>query len=428
MSLQWIILASVFFTFGCAPTETKTSYDSELAPVGINEVVFRIHPDFSKIAPRCVAILPFKAEESVGMDFLGGRGIDLFRRAIYGQISVNGMRDIELQRIDVLTPTIDADTREELIKVSEKLNCDGMLTGMVTEMSARSLGFYSKISVGARLKLVRAIDGLVLWEVEHTSHSHGGELPLSLAGLAVGLIDAAMNMQDHRLLRTIDDAARRMIATVPDVNLQYDTTDLVPLPAPAQSMQQEGPNEPQKEWPNEAERLLENGDYEAVLELVESVPPDTGGQNDERAVLFIKGRVLLKLGRPAEAERFLLKLVGNDQPQAEYFNALGLAFSFQGKDALAHASYLKAIEQDAGNPFAHFNIGVTRFNSGEFNDAARSFFEASKNYLGRKQLGPALKAVAGLRQSVERGADFDGELSELFEALNALTVNGQMQK
>ena len=61
-------------------------------------------------------------------------------------------------------------------------------------------GVYSQIGVGADLKMYKTSDQTILWEGKHIAKSHGGRIPLSPVGLAVGILSAASHLIEENVL------------------------------------------------------------------------------------------------------------------------------------------------------------------------------------------------------------------------------------
>ena len=90
------------------------------------------------------------------------------------------------------------------------------MVGIVTEYDQGYFGLYSRVSVGAELKLISASTGEILWEGHHTAESHGGSVPLTPIGAALSIVSAVSNVHAEQVHRVTDDLARRLVATIPD--------------------------------------------------------------------------------------------------------------------------------------------------------------------------------------------------------------------
>ncbi len=241
-----------------AACEKPTYHDQGLEEQGLenpfSKVVFQVHDAYKANPPECVAVLPFEigpgeeeadpeaapeaegegsaepaaepptevATDEQGNPLTGdvtAEEAEAVRRAFYAHLSPQGKRDVEIPRIDFVLNRIPDEHRQDLVTVASNLNCDSVIVGRVTEYGAQFVGVYSRIGVGADLKMVRAEDGAVLWEGRHLAQSHGGSVPLSPIGLAMGILSAAFNLDEEQELRVVDDLTRRLVKTIPDDRL-----------------------------------------------------------------------------------------------------------------------------------------------------------------------------------------------------------------
>ena len=77
--------------------------------------------------------------------------------------------------------------------------------------------------------MIRAVNSEVLWEGRHVAESHGGDVPLSPVGLAVGILKAAINLDEEQIFRVIDDLSRRLVSTIPDNRIAVLEEPLTPV-------------------------------------------------------------------------------------------------------------------------------------------------------------------------------------------------------
>jgi Flp pilus assembly protein TadD len=99
---------------------------------------------------------------------------------------------------------------------------------------------------------------------------------------------------------------------------------------------------------------------------------------------FLLGRAFLKADKPAESLPPLLRAAGTDIPKPVYFSGLGIAYTQQGKYALAVAAYQKSLELDPANTFTLLQLGMVQAFAGDEEQAAdtirRSIIIAIANY------------------------------------------------
>src|SRR5579862_1580977 len=258
-----VVLSAMALPAGCVtPTYVDKGKDETHLSAGFNEVVFQVRDAYTTQPPACIAILPLdgpapKADSAksdsakVGAaapqesdiplldpanpDARAGRALadrdfaakpakgvitseqlEAVRRALFAHLAPQGRKIEKPARVDFVLEQLDPADRGNLAMIGEKLGCDALITGRVTEWSSHFYGIYSRVAVGAELKMVRAADGAVLWEGSHTAAMHGGTVPLTPIGIAMGIADAAANVEEEQTFRVVDDLARRLIGTIPD--------------------------------------------------------------------------------------------------------------------------------------------------------------------------------------------------------------------
>lgn len=208
---------------GCiTPSYVDRAQDEEPASaVVVDPVVYQVHETFRQAPPKCIAVLPFQAAIPEPADdgvekTIQPQEVRLVRRAFFAHLAPQQWRSLELNRIDALFESLPDEQRKDLRAVGAALGCDALMTGTVTRHESVYLGLYSRVCVGADVRIVRARDGAMLWEGQHKAVSHGGSMPISIFGAAFGLVDAALNMQGEQMERVTSDLARRLVSTIPE--------------------------------------------------------------------------------------------------------------------------------------------------------------------------------------------------------------------
>jgi hypothetical protein len=463
-TVVWLSLALLLA--GCTTPSYVDKGKGGSAGIGntFNSVIFEVYEAYKSSPPKCVAVLPF---ETSGKDVDEDISVDqteTVRRAFYAHLAPQGKRDVELPRVNFVLSKMDEVERANIKKVGERLNCEALVQGQITEYGSNFYGLYSKVAVGANLKLVRAMDGEVLWEGSHVAQSHGGSIPLSPIGLAMGIYDAANNVRQERIYSIIDDLARRLVSTIPDdqitvldepltsikvamVKPEHEPGSIEEFMASLDertldeqktglldALKEDRFGEAQSETlfdkligisPEDpgnhslyAQYLVRKGDYSTALEQADqSLSLDDGAH----ATYFLKGRILIKLGELTGADQAIVKAAALDETNADYLNGLGYVNSLRGNDDRAVAAYQLAIQRDPSNGFAYYNIGVTLHNQGDFEEAADAFYGAGLAYIKSGNYGPATKALNDLKGLVESGLDRTEEIKTIENSLQSLT-------
>ncbi len=460
--LSFILLSSC-----TSPTYVVKEEGSEtLSDLG-SQVIFKVTDAYKENPPDCVAVLPFDKPGKDSGEKITVDQAEAVRRAFYAHLSPQGKRDIEIPRIDFVVSKMDVSSRKEPSALGENLRCMALVRGDVIEYSTNFFGVYSRVAVGANLNMVRADDGAILWEGRHVAQSHGGSVPLSPIGLAMGIIEAANNVRDEQILRIIDDLARRLVNTIPDDRIAVLDEPLTPVIAKTQETIEkpesvddflasldgrssdekktallaaieentfpEGKNALFEELiavsPDEpdghalyARYLIDEGDYSGSLEQVDKA---LAFEEKDHSLHFLKGRVLIKMDKLDAADTSIVKAAALEETNADYLNGLGYVNSLLGNDDRALAAYTIAINRDPSNGFAYYNIGVTQYNRGDLEEAADAFYGAGLAYIKSKNYGPATKALTDLIELSEGGVDRAEEIKFLEEALKSLTNGGK---
>ena len=429
-----------------------------------NRVVFQVYDAYKSLPPDCIAVLPFETSSKDAGEKISVEQAETVRRAFYAHLAPQGKRDIELPRIDFVLSKMEEVERKNLMTIGEKLNCGAVLQGRVTEYGSNFYGLYSKVAVGADLKLVRATDREILWEGSHVAQSHGGSVPLSPIGLAMGIYGASNNVRDEQIFRIIDDLARRLVGTIPDDQVAVLDEPLTEVKAvsikpehktgsieefmdslderSAKSQKaallgaiHEGrfgedkslqlyeklvvisPGDPESHFAF-AQYMVKKGDYTAALHLAEkSLALDYTGH----ATHFLKGRILIKLQDLIGADQAIVKAAAMDETNAAYLNGVGYVNSLRGNNERALAAYKIAIQRDPTNGYAYYNIGVTLQNLGDDEEAADAYYGAGLAYIKTGDYGPATKALTDLKKLATGGINRSAEIKTLENALKHLT-------
>ncbi|MFN3077482.1 MAG: tetratricopeptide repeat protein [Alphaproteobacteria bacterium] len=392
-------------------------------------VEFQVFKAYRDAPPTCVAVQPFTFpqtnEKPVEKPVDKPSALDpteIVRRAVYGHLAAKGTRLVELPRVDFVRRDLSATERNETKVLGAKLNCDALMTGEVTEYDSTFFGLYSRVAVGANLRLVRAGDGVVLWEGSHVAVSHGGSIPLSPIGIGMGLLDAANNVREEQQLRLTEDLARRLVSTLPDPHAVVQDEPLAPPVTIKPSTKTNATTGDDVEGQaDRARRLADQGDYAGALAAADRV---LAIRPNDHATHFLKGRVLTRLNDLDGAERSMIRAVALEDANAGYYNGIGYVASLRGDDERALAAYDMAIQRDAGNAFAHFNLGVTYLKQGADAKAAEAFVRAGNAYLDRGDYANVEKVLANLQEISAEGLRLEEPIATLKRALDSVAKKG----
>jgi len=460
------------FVAGCTGSSFVDKADGHEATTNpfSDRVLFHVHDAYKNKPPICVAILPFKTPKGSESNakHISLDQSETVRRALYARLSPQGKRDVEIPRVDFVVSQLSVADLDNYAVIGEQLGCEAVIAGEITEYGSSYFGVYSKVAVGANLKMFRAVNGTLLWEGEHVATSHAGEIPFSPLGLAMGFVKAAANLNEEQILRVIDDLTRRLVSTIPDNRIAILEEPISPIkltvrknPADAETAEKflaalkDMPREGQEAAMSEAidaDRFKGGGNrklYEALIALA----PDNAdpraryarylvGQGDYQSALkqldaslelnsrvpdthFLKARTLIKLGDLKGADGAIIEAISLDSSNAKYFNALGYVNSLSGKTDRAVAAYRMTLDRDPANGFAYYNIGVILYSQGDPKNAGDAFYGAGLAYLKTGDYGQAEKVLVDLKDLASKGGDLNEEIQILENALKRLTVKGR---
>ena len=498
-----LVLSAMALPAGCVtPTYVDKSKDETHLSMGFNEVVFHVHDAYRAAPPACVAILPLQGPEVAAQaepkpeakanpaekdQARSGKSevdngtpeaakpltpeqLEAVRRALYAHLAPQGRKVEKPARVDFVLDSLEPADRANLAVVGDKLGCDALITGRVTEWGSHFYGIYSRVAVGAELKMVRASDGAVLWEGKHTAAMHGGTIPISPIGVAMGIADAAVNVEDEQTFRVVDDLARRLIGTIPDDGIAalddpsqpatpISAAPLHPAPPPSYrtflSSLDELPADKKRAL---LEAAVDNHSFgaeaqEPLLDSLTALSPgraadqlryadyladkgDYGNaltradmaldlDRDSAAAHYARGHMLMKLGLNGRAEAPLLRAVALDARNAKYLNALGYVNGLNNHPERALAAYRMAVKADGADGYALYNIGVQLYNQGDDPGAAEAFYGAGVAYLKIGNYGQAGKALANLKELSGGGRVPQPRINTLESALEAIGKKGE---
>ncbi|HIJ61974.1 MAG TPA: tetratricopeptide repeat protein, partial [Rhodospirillaceae bacterium] len=347
------------------------------------------------------------------------------RLSLFAHLSTQSKRNVRLERIDHVWAGVKGDRQA----LGEQIKCVAVIEGEIGEYDSSFLGVYSRVAVGVDLRMIRAADGTLLWEGQHTAVSHGGTVPLDPVGLAMGVVDAVTNVRDEQLLRVTDDLARRLISTIPDnkvvamddpVGEPLKVVAAPPPPPPAAAPASAPVAAPAGVGDSlaAAELALAAGDHAAALLAAERA---IAADPQRARAWFVKGRVMMLDKNFDLAEPAFLKAVTLDRGNALYLDGLGAVNAQKGATDRALAAYRMAIAAEPADGFAWYNSGVIYYNAGKGKDAANAFFGAAMAYLKAGDYPRAERALSDLKDLAKSGIPVQTMVRTIEQALADLT-------
>jgi hypothetical protein len=170
--------------------------------------------------PQRVAVLPFANRCS------NPEAAVVLRRMFYNFFSSLNYADVELAQVDAvlqkngLIDALAAGGAVSAEKLGRLLGVDAVVFGEAQELGKVYALVYANSRATLAIRLVSCIDGALLWEIKDTVTRHEGSLPLSLPGLAAGILKTAFSFQQADLTQVAAELCMRMVAALPNPQTQ----------------------------------------------------------------------------------------------------------------------------------------------------------------------------------------------------------------
>jgi len=189
----------------------------DIGAILMDPVTYAVREAFFEEPPHCIAVMPFGSvwDGDANAPAFSDAQVELVRRAFYASLAPSDRLDVELEQVDEVLANQHRRNGNRYRRASLLLGCDSYLVGQVTAYKNGFYGVYSRVEVGARVKVVRTRDGVDLWQASHVAESHGGGLILSPFSVVTEIFDASSNVRDEQIHRVTADLARRLVATIP---------------------------------------------------------------------------------------------------------------------------------------------------------------------------------------------------------------------
>ena len=197
---------------GCLNSNYLSSSDDQVEHL-IGRDQHQIYPAFYVDTPTCVVVLP-------------GDGVSGFARAeqIEGAISrqlsgrIGRVMYPRERRHLVRTMAVDLRHRLDARQFATAANCPALLRWSILNIGNNYTPVWSQKRLSIQTELIRAQDGTILWRAAATVARSSGDPPLSLLSLPFAAYKTARFQADQDAVASmIDDLARRLLASLPDV-------------------------------------------------------------------------------------------------------------------------------------------------------------------------------------------------------------------
>ena len=220
--------------YGLATHGRKTWFD-HLVEVDPGRIKTRLAPDYEKVAPEKIAVLPFgdlgTAEYVVDKIPLTHRSADKrvdwawtdanrLRRAVLGYLSEREFLVANSIQVDAILRIHGIDSEKKLGQVSPQtlgtwLGVDAVVYGDVTHYEAYYAFLMSAWQVGCDLRIVSAHDGRELFGAEGSRYSVDLRPAFDPMDIAINSGLALLELRDVTLARAEEETAREIVLRIP---------------------------------------------------------------------------------------------------------------------------------------------------------------------------------------------------------------------
>ena len=133
--------------------------------------IWHIHPDFTALGARTVAVMPMdnlSLEPNIE---------EVLYREVYERLQAKGYMKISTEHVRSVMKKLGITTPGQLAGISlkrlgEELKSDAILVGQIEQSGTVHAGVYDAVVVSCSLKLIRCVDGSVLWQTEQWRTAH----------------------------------------------------------------------------------------------------------------------------------------------------------------------------------------------------------------------------------------------------------------
>ena len=214
----FIFLIMVLFTTGCVNSNKNNVIVSSFPDIGQKSEVSNYRGDI----PNSVAILPFYAKNKEASLIVTNSFYSYFSRLPYNDVEPSNIRDMYQNDFTLQT------SKDELNKVCEEIGVDGLVYGDVQNFDKLYLGFYSEVSVGAKINFYNCNNGKNIWTLDDTAKKREGGIATTPWGMVMSAIVSAYNLRKVQVYRASEDLFRDIAKSIP--HAKYNIKDIIASP------------------------------------------------------------------------------------------------------------------------------------------------------------------------------------------------------
>ncbi|MEA2018141.1 MAG: right-handed parallel beta-helix repeat-containing protein [Campylobacterota bacterium] len=214
----FIILLVALLGTGCVYSDKKNVIVSSLPDFSTDNKTVNYKGDI----PNSVAILPFYAKNKEASLIVTNSFYSNFSKLPYNDVELSTIRDIHKEDFNITTP------KSKLNKVCEEIGVDGLVYGDVQNFDKLYLGFYSEVSVGAKINFYNCNNNTNIWSFEDTAKKRQGGISTTPWGIVMTAIVSAYNLKKVQVYRASEDLFRDIVKSIP--HAKYNIKDTVDQP------------------------------------------------------------------------------------------------------------------------------------------------------------------------------------------------------
>lgn len=147
-----------------------------------------------------------------------------------------------------------------------------------------------------------------------------------------------------------------------------------------------------------AQSRMKNEDYAGAIDLLRKKQFQ---HTKNPQVLYLLGRSLTALKRYDEAKQALLRAIHYNESRSDYYNALANVGFSMGDSGMAEAALKKSIKIDENQPYAFYNLAISKYNNEMYDDSLRYFTKSALLYKKTKQYEKVSKVIGDIADMKE---------------------------